>query len=656
MKRGQDLRTLPNSVAVISGTALADTASQGGSASVALLDVTTSSTNVGPGRDRQFVRGVADSAFLGSSQATVSVQFDETRATYSGPNPDLRLLDIERVEVLKGPQGPLYGTGSLGGVYHIVPRRPDPWEYDFRVGMHGAGVAAGGAGGGADFVINAPLRPGRVGLRVVGYSATEPGWIDNTDGSANANSTDVHGARLALSGALAGSWKLDLQGIAQAMSTNNSQYVLGSGRTMQRTGVLPEPRDNDFYLGAVTARGRLFGHDALVTMSRVQHEANASLDASAAAAEWNETAPLLYREKRHYRLWNHEARIWSSGEGRVDWLIGASRLLSTSTTGGVLEPAATAARDVLSLSQGVNESALFGEVSVPLVTQLRVTPGLRLFRSSVENESAGEQGAPQAQSELVVKSATPSLALDWLSTDKHRFYYLRFARAIRPGGLNPVSLNTQTTFHADKLTNLDLGFRLLDADDALAVQAVLFATGWEHVQSDFLLSNGLVGTRNVGDGSNLGFELNLRWHLSSQWLLEAAGTVQHARLSDPLVSVGEDPRLPVVPDFRLHGAVERTFGFGSWHGTARAAVDYIGATRLSFEQALDRRASGYATLSAGVDLRRGGLDLALHVTNLLDSRADTFSFGNPFSVSSVEQRTPIQPRTVVLSAGWSLRP
>jgi iron complex outermembrane receptor protein len=656
MKRGHDLMTLPNSVAVISGNALADTASQGGSASVALLDVTTSSTNVGPGRDRQFIRGVADSAFLGSSQATVSVQFDEARATYSGPNPDLRLLDIDRVEVLKGPQGPLYGTGSLGGVYHIVPRRPDLWDFDFHVGMHGAGVSGGEVGGGADLVVNAPLRTGRLGLRAVAYAATEPGWIDNTDGRANANSTNVHGARVMLSGALAGSWSFDLQGIAQVMGTDDSQYVLGTGRSLDRSGVLQEPRDNDFYLGALTARGRVFGHDALVTVSRVQHEANAVLDASAAASQWSETAPMLFRDERRYHLWNHEARIWSNGEGRVDWLIGASRLLSTSTTGGVLEPYAAAARGVLSLSQGVNETALFGEVSMPLVGRLRVTPGLRLFRSSVENERDDGQGAQEAQTESVLKSATPSLALDWLSPDSHRFYYLRFARATRPGGLNPVDATTQTGFRSDKLSNLDLGYRLLDSDNALALQTVVFATAWQHVQSDFLLPKGLVGTRNVGDGSNYGLEVNLRWHVSPRWLVEAAGTVQHARLSDPLIPVGEDPRLPVVPDFRLHGAVARTFGWGSWQGTVRGAVDYIGASRLSFEQAFDRRTSGYAVLGGGIDLKRGGLDLGVRVSNLGDSRADTFSFGNPFSVGTFQQRTPIQPRTVVLSASWSLRP
>ena len=96
--------------------------------------------------------------------------------------------------------------------------------------------------------------------------------------------------------------------------------------------------------------------------------------------------------------------------------------------------------------------------------------------------------------------------------------------------------------------------------------------------------------------------------------------------------------------------------FGNWQGTLRASVDYFGSSHLSFEQALDRRTAAYATAGAGLDLRHRGLDFALRVTNLLDSRADTYSFGNPFSVGTTEQHTPVRPRAVTLSVGWSTRP
>jgi outer membrane receptor protein involved in Fe transport len=655
-KRGQSLRTVPNSIQVFAGDSLANTVAPDGSATAALLDVTTSSTNLGPGRDRQFIRGVADSAFLGPSQATVSIQFDEARATFDGPDPDLRLLDIEQVEVLKGPQGPLYGSGALGGVYHIVPRRPDLWRNDLRAAVHTTSVAQGELAGGADLMWNVVPVPGRLALRGVAYALRDPGWINNTDGRINANATDTRGARLALAAALPADWTLDVQGVAQLMSTDDSQYLLTSGDSLQRSGVLPEPRDNDFYLGAVTARGKIFGHDALVTVNGVHHEANAMLDASAAAGVWGESAPLRYNDRRHYRIANQEARIWSSGEGRMDWLVGVSRLVSTSNSTGLLEPEAVAAREVLSLVERVHETALFGELSVPVAGGWHATPGLRLFRNSVRNASAGAEGDPDLQRNAVQTSLTPSFSLDWQAPDEGRFYYLRYARAIRAGGLNPAGSAEDLRFRSDKLSNLDLGFRLQRPGHALELQAVAFATRWQHIQSDYLLSNGLVGTRNVGNGSNFGLEATLRWPLASQWAVEGAATLQHARLSDPLVPAVDDPRLPVVPDVRLHGSVARSFGFGTWQGTLRTNVDYFGSSHLSFEQALDRRTAAFATVGAGLDLQHGGLAFALRVTNLLDSRADTYSFGNPFSVGSTEQHTPVRPRAVSLSIGWSMRP
>ena len=80
-------------------------------------------TGAGPGRNRIFLRGIADSAFNGESQSTVAIVLDDARLTYAAPDPDIRLVDMERVEVLKGPQGSLYGTGALGGIYHLVSRR-----------------------------------------------------------------------------------------------------------------------------------------------------------------------------------------------------------------------------------------------------------------------------------------------------------------------------------------------------------------------------------------------------------------------------------------------------------------------------------------------------------------------------------------------------
>jgi len=92
-----------------------------GTSAIASLADGMALSNLGPGRNRAFLRGVADSPFNGVTQSTVAIEVDDARVTFNAPDPELRLVDIKQVEVLEGPQGPLHGTGSLGGVYRILP-------------------------------------------------------------------------------------------------------------------------------------------------------------------------------------------------------------------------------------------------------------------------------------------------------------------------------------------------------------------------------------------------------------------------------------------------------------------------------------------------------------------------------------------------------
>lgn len=650
-KRQQVLRTIPLSMTVVPGDDIDARLFPGGSRAAYQHDVTTSSTNLGPGRERQFIRGIADSPFLGPSQATVSVQFDDARATYDAPDPDLVLLDVEQVEILKGPQGPLYGTGALGGVFHIVPRRPDLARSSWQSGMQVQQVQGGGLGFGADLVVNAPLAQGRTALRAVMYATTDPGWIDNTGGRNDANDTHVRGGRVALRTLLPADWTLDVQGVAQTLQTADSQYVTGAPG-LRRSGVLQEPHDNDFYLGVVTAQGRWRGLNALVTSSLVSHESDGVLDASAAAGRWSESAPLRFDDRRRYRVLNEEARLWSDADARIAWLAGASYVSARSWLAGSLLPAAAPSREVLRLVQQAAELALFGEASTHIAGGWRATAGLRVFRSRIDN--AGRVALLQDGGDEASYSATPSFSLDWRDDAAGRFVYLRYARAVRPGGLNPGSAELRR-FVSDELSNLDLGARLQLLDDALSVDSALFATRWSHIQSDYLLDTGLVGTRNVGAGRILGLESSMRWALDDLWRIEGAVTLQHARLrsSDLIATDTEDLRLPVVPDLRARASIIRALPLGAWRAQLRADVNYVGDSRLSFEPALDRRMGDYVRADLALQLQRGPVAVTLQLSNLLNSRADTFAFGNPFAIGTVPQFTPLQPRTLTLGVTYS---
>jgi outer membrane receptor protein involved in Fe transport len=124
-KRPERLDSLPAGVSALSGEQLFATGSDDTRDTAGQL-VGVTMTNLGPGRDKLLMRGLSDGAFTGRARSTVGTYLDDTPINYNAPNPDLRLVDVERVETLRGPQGALYGSGALAGVYRIVANKPDP--------------------------------------------------------------------------------------------------------------------------------------------------------------------------------------------------------------------------------------------------------------------------------------------------------------------------------------------------------------------------------------------------------------------------------------------------------------------------------------------------------------------------------------------------
>jgi iron complex outermembrane recepter protein len=173
-KRDTLLNELPAQVTLIEGDLL-QRGGVGGTEKIVQRSASVSSTYLGSGRNKLFIRGIADSSFTGPTQATVGQYFGDLRLSYNSPDPDLRLSDIERVEILEGPQGTLYGAGSLGGIIRLVPRAPEPGVTSLSL-MGGASAIAGGEpGGDAHLTLNLPLADETVTLRANRQAAD---WAD----------------------------------------------------------------------------------------------------------------------------------------------------------------------------------------------------------------------------------------------------------------------------------------------------------------------------------------------------------------------------------------------------------------------------------------------------------------------------------------------
>lgn len=678
-KRGADPATLPVALGVLTAADLARLgATDVGMAAPLLGGV--SSTHLGPGRNKLAIRGLSDSAFTGQTQATVGFYLDNAKVNYNAPDPQLRLIDVERVEVLRGPQGTLYGGGSIGGILRIVPVAPDLAERSMQIDLSGAVTRSGGRGSAVEAVLNQPLITDRLGVRLAVYADRQGGVIDEIGGKRNIDATDIQGGRFLLAYVPVPDWRLELGGTYQLIDTDDSHYIQGRRGCCTRAPQLAEPHDNDFDEAHLTLTGNLSWADLHSTTAFVRHEIDTIYDAGRAVPDLAglSVRPAIFHEGQLSRLWTHETRISGTGDGPLlergapsdfEWLAGL--FLSQQTAQGDRTLTSVAPADMVLWRRDrrdkVTEAALFGELSWTFRPEWTLTAGGRIFYVGQEVDAVATFPGADLTAGLTAEAYsrevdyTPKLALTWRPQEKASFY-VQMTEGYRPGGINIEeggAINAgdddyrAARFRTDELWNYEIGAKLSLWEDQLVLDAALFHARWRNIQTDQLRASGLIYTTNAGDGTNTGVEIGPRLHLGS-WRLSAT-----LILNDPELR-RIDPDFTATPEGGLPGAAHISGAFVlSWRGTVipgtemQAGLDYthMGRTRLTFDNAIRQ---GPVDLLNG-RLRfifPGGWSAGLSVNNILDTDANQFAYGNPFTLAASPQSSPPRPRTVGFHLGW----
>ncbi|TPG42869.1 TonB-dependent receptor [Sphingomonas koreensis] len=648
-KRSESLSTLPVGLSVAEPDRVATGIVSPDSGTVASQIDGLAFTNLGPGRNRAFIRGIADSPFNGLSQSTVAVVIDNSRITYDAPDPDLLLLDVDRVEVLKGPQGPLYGSGALGGIFRIVTHSPELGVVSGAAALVGEAGAHGGLGGGGDATLNLPLARDALAVRAVGYYRSEPGWLDTIGGARDTNRTTAEGGRIAVRWTPDSDWTIDLGGILQSLNARDSQYVTGSAGALSRIHPVAEPADNDFAQAHLDIRGRVGDLQLVSASSYISQSVDYRLDASAAAGDFGVPAPALFADYRRYSIINQELRLSPEAPGRINWVAGLAYLHASSSLDGTITAAGVLPLAVESIDRDVAEYAAFGDATVAL-GPLAVTAGARLSLTDAADERAELLGQTRKGQHKL--GFAPSLSIAW-QPNTGRYVFLRYARALRPGGLAPGAGQAQGHFDSDELDSLAGGARAMLGGDALSLAASVHYDRWHDVQSDYLLDNGLISTRNAGQARIIGGDASIAWSIGHGWTLSAGLNAEQAELVS--TADGErldDRRLPVVPNVTVRGLLGYRFDIADWTVRLAGQGNYIGSARLSFDPDLDRQMGEYAVFALSSTATAGPWSVTARLDNLFDTAGDSFAFGNPFSIRDARQFTPLRPRTLIVSLGF----
>ena len=694
-KRPERLDALPAGVSVVSGDQLSITNAYEVRATAGQL-VGVLSTNLGPGRDKLLFRGLSDGAFTGRARSTVSTYLDDAPLNYNAPDPDLRLTDVARVETVRGPQGALYGSGALTGVYRIVTNTPDPDRFSTGAQATYATTRGGSPSYAGEGFANLPIAMGRAALRLVAYYDDQGGYLDDVSlRLSNVDTTLRAGARATLRLEVDPAWTVDLGLVAQRLSSRDTQYTTLSN-SLKRANQVREASKNDFAQASLTVKGDLGWADLSASTSYVQHAYASLYDGTAQAVAFDAGASLgVYSESARIHRLVQDIVLTSPDAGAFSWLVGLYGSSSFDRTPGSLDIRAnsTPITPLVTRGSGVSlgapesptdigptlaaqppltsvynedrrdrmsEAAFYGEASWRLAPGWTVTTGGRAFQTNLR---VGSQigGAPPTQPREIrqrnsFQGVSTKLSLQYQFEGQGPLLYGLFADGYRPGGVNTTNFltirPTRTTFDPDRLRNFEIGAKGEFLDRRLIVRAAAFYDLWGNIQSDQYRSSGLAYTANVGDAYIKGLEAETSYEAPGGITLQANALYSAPKFTrvNPDFAGALGSGLPGAPRWSGGALIRYDRPLPGSDLTLRLVAEtaYTGPARLTFDPALSDRTDPVveAQLLAEIAARRW--TAGLFVSNPSNSSGNTFAYGNPFTFGLVHQVTPQRPRTIGL--------
>ena len=619
-----------------------------------------SSTHLGTGRNKLFVRGIADSSFTGPTQATVGQYLGETRLNFNGPDPDLRLYDVDRVELLPGPQGTLYGAGSLGGIIRVLPNAPDMKSFEGSASVGASATMHGAPGADASAFVNIPLVNDRLALRAVGYGLSEGGYIDDPYRQLrDVNRVRVLGGRAALRAAAGPEWIVDLNLVGQSIRGDDAQFADAEGPPLTRSAGADQAFRNDYLLGQLVVTRTWGTHRLVVAGSGVRQDLREVYDFSILGPNGRST--IVVEENLHLALASVEARLSNQKADGAGWLLGSSLVSNQSE-----QPDRIGQPDLLRefarVRNRIVEGTVFGEGTLRLARGVTATLGGRFNYSRLTSPAPGTSGAipgpigpfPEQPAGPVKKTET--LFLPSASLAARRGDLLLFARhqqAYRPGGIDFVGLQL-TSFRRDKVAATEVGIRYgAPGRGRVSGSASVAYTLWTDIQADIVNGAGRALTANIGDGRIYTLDLNAGWRPLRDLALDASLVVNDSRVDDPNVDFpffgGTDvdhAPLPNVAKINARVGAEYQASVRGWDARLWGASRYAGKSILGIGAPLSHEQGGWMEVDAGARIVRGRHALTVDATNLLDVKGNRFSFGSPYSFARARQITPLRPLTV----------
>jgi outer membrane receptor protein involved in Fe transport len=579
-----------------------------------------------PGQTSITLRGIAPV----SSGAVVGTYIDDTplgssngwaRATIFAL--DLMPYDVERFEVLRGPQGTLYGAGAMGGLIKYVLKQADTHEFSGQVGGElNYTDNSSGVGSAERVSVNIPIIQDKLGVRASFYDHEYQGYTDNSRlGLNGVNQGYQRGGRFALTFTPTDNFRINLNAMENKSNFDDGAFVrLGALTTTVEDGVTlyhGKPVTGDFdnpaaYQGAFQKTidyfsgtvnwdlGPLTFVSATSYSHTTTHQFNDATDSYGAYTGAFGMPPGVgyFDLGLDLKKWTQEFRLQSPTGGKVEWMAGAFYTHEDSANHQLVNvydanyqpitgPAAIYFNPFFAYAEVptiYKEYAFFGDITWNLSPKFDVTGGLRYAHNTQTFQQisdgvilGGYTNQPGASAEGVT---TWSANARYHFTD-HVMAYARAATGYRPGGPNVVLAGVPPTVNSDTLTSYEVGIKSTFWDGRALLNVTAFDIQWKNIQlavSD--ITCGCTYDANGGDAYSRGFELE--GSLTPIEGLRIGYNAAYTKGQLTSLVPGAPPyllgyQLPGVPKFAAGATIDYNWpAFAEWRANVGGGIRYVG--------------------------------------------------------------------------------
>ena len=640
------------------------------------------------------IRGLSTDVYSEIRPAT-AVYLDDTPLTDPGAHfivqspASPELVDIDRIEILRGPQGTLYGAGSLGGAIRIVTRQPDPTVAGAAAGMDVSMTEHGHESYEVDALVNVPLSD-VTALRAVGYYNDQGGFIDNLGTLRNdVNASLRRGARVAVR--MTRPEHLD----ATLMFAHNERSSPGLNidnlsldHYQQRT-LMPDAYQDEWELLSLPMEYSSDGLEIVSATSYLDREWRQLSDISGFLEFFGVSGTVQADAQQDLNEFAEEIRIGSDLETDNHWLVGLYYLkrdqelrqtfpapgFDAATKG---RGAAFGAPDNLGMTRTTfdhEDVALFGEWSFLLMRGVQLVVGSRWqhMKEEANSDSAGllYGGVARTSKHWAGSGFSPNVSASFRPSDVYTLY-VTASKGFRTGGPNyapvPQDLCEESlgmlglthvpeSYDSDHVWNYEIGARVRSRDERIALSASAFRINWSDVQILGFLSCGTGFVDNAGTARTNGVELELSWRVGEHWTIEGNASYLDAQLEGdvPILGVEGGDRLPGVPQWTVNASLTYQHNItSSVVGYIRTDLQYVDAREGTFvpEGAPRLRAPAYALGNLRLGCEGARWSAALYLRNAWDEYA-TYARVDDFGLHpSGDWNTVGRPRTAGLRIDW----